>query len=425
MAEATWEIDTLDSGLRVVTTPVPTAQSVSVNVFVGVGSRAEERRVNGLSHYLEHMMFKGTERRKTAIEIAEAIEGAGGILNAYTSQEITCYWNQVPFDKLPLAMDVLADMMLRSLIDKEELNRERTVVQQEIQRAHDQPGAWAGHLLSEACFGDQPLGWPVAGTVETVQEMQREDFARHISTWYVPQNMVLSIAGNTTHKEVVAHARRLFEGLSGSTPPEVPDVSGGIPERNVVVESRDIAQSNMAMALRAVSRLDPDRYPAMILNAVLGRGMSSRLFKEVRERRGLAYSVGSGLTRYMDTGVLSISAGVSPENVGEATTVIKHELMKLVEERVGEEELTKARDYSIGSFRLGLETSMALAQRAGEYLLLLGKIDPIEEVVANLQAVTAEDVQRVAQRLFRNDNLSMSLVGPGANEQELAELLAA
>jgi len=425
MAEATWEIDTLDSGLRVVTTPVPTAQSVSVNVFVGVGSRAEDRRINGLSHYLEHMMFKGTERRKTAIEIAEAIEGAGGILNAYTSQEVTCYWNQVPFDKLPLAMDVLADMMLRSLIDAEELDRERTVVQQEIQRAHDQPGAWAGHLLSEACFGDQPLGWPVAGTVETVQEMQRDDFARHIGTWYVPQNMVLSVAGNTTQKEVVAHARRLFEGLSGQAPPDVPKVGGGIPERNVVVESRDIAQSNMAMALRAVSRLDPDRYAAMILNAVLGRGMSSRLFKEVRERRGLAYSVGSGLTRYMDTGVLSISAGVSPENVGEATTVIKQELMKLVQERVGEEELTKARDYSIGSFRLGLETSMALAQRAGEYLLLLGKIDPIEEVVANLRAVTADDVQRVAQRLFRNDNLSMSLVGPGANEQELAELLAA
>ncbi len=425
MTEMTWEIDTLDSGLRVVTTPVPTAQSVSVNVFVGVGSRAEERRINGLSHYLEHMMFKGTERRKTAIEIAEAVEGAGGILNAYTSQELTCYWNQVPFDKLPLAMDVLADMMLRSLIDKEELDRERTVVQQEIQRAHDQPGAWAGHLLSEACFGNQPLGWPVAGTVETVKEMQRDTFVHHIGTWYVPQNMVLSVAGNTTHHEVVANARKLFEGLDGVRPPDVPEVSGGIPERNVVVEAREIAQSNLGIALRAVSRLDPERYAATILNAVLGRGMSSRLFKEVRERRGLAYSVGSGLTRYQDTGVLSISAGVSPEHVAETTKVIKQELMKLVQEPVGAEELTKARDYTIGSFRLGLETSMALAQRAGEYLLMLGEIESIEEVVARLEAVTSDDVQRVAQRLFRDDNLSMSLVGPGANEHELAELLAA
>ncbi len=425
MAEATWQIDTLDSGLRVVTTPVPTAQSVSVNMFVGVGSRAEEHRTNGVSHYLEHLMFKGTERRRTAIEIAEAIEGAGGILNAYTSQEITCYWNQVPFDKLPIAMDVLVDTMRNSLLEQEEIDRERTVVQQEIRRAYDQPSAWAGHLLTEATFGDQPLGWPVAGTIETVQEMTRDDMTKHIDTYYVPKNMVLSVAGNTTHDEVLSMARKLLAGFDGGTPPPVPAVLNGRPKDYVKVEAREIAQSNLAMALHAVSRLDPDRYPAMIMNAVLGRGMSSRLFKEVRERRGLAYAIGSGLSRYMDTGVLSISAGVSPENVAEATTVIKAELMKLVDERVGEEELTKARDYTIGSFRLGLETSMALAQRAGEQLLMVGEIEPIDEVVAKLAAVTADDVQRVAKRIFRNDNLSMSLVGPGANEQELAALLAA
>ncbi len=425
MAENGWEIETLDSGLRVVTTPVPTAQSVSVNVFVGVGSRAEERRTNGLSHYLEHMMFKGTERRRSAIEIAEAIEGAGGVLNAYTSQELTCYWNQVPFDKLRLAMDVLADMMQRSLIDQEELDRERTVVQQEIRRTYDQPGAWAGRLLSQACFGDQPLGWSVAGTEDTVQELNRDDFMRHIGAWYVPANMVLSVAGNTTHAEVVAAARELFAGLAGSAAPAVTTVRNGLPERNVIVETRDISQSNVGIALHAVSRSDPDRYALMILNAVLGRGMSSRLFKEVRERRGLAYSIGSGVSRYNDTGVLSISAGVSPENLVETTRVIKEELMKLVDEAVGIEELTKARDFSIGNFRLGLETSMALAQRAGEALLMVGEIEPVEQVVARLQAVTADDVQRVARRLFRNDNLSMSVVGPQGDEGELRELLAA
>ena len=421
----TWEIETLESGLRVVTTPVPTAQSVSVNVFVGVGSRAEERRTNGLSHYLEHMMFKGTEQRPTAIDIAEAIEGAGGVLNAYTSQELTCYWNHVPFDKLSLAMDVLADMMQRSLIDEEELNRERTVVQQEIRRAYDQPAGWASRLLSEACFGDQPLGWSVAGTIETVEQLSRDDFVHHIDTWYVPQNVVLSVAGNTTHKEVVGEARRLFDGLRGVEAPPVETARGGIPQRNVVVEARDIAQSNLGLALHAISRTDPDRYPLMLLNSVLGRGMSSRLFKEVRERRGLAYSIGSSVTRYNDTGVLTIAAGVSPEKVAETVTVIKSELKKLVDEPVGDEEMTKARDYTIGSFRLGLETSMALAQRAGELLLMVGEIEPIEEVVAKLQAVTAEDVQRVARRLLRNDNLAMSLVGPGANEGEMAELLAA
>ena len=420
-----WEIETLDSGLRVVTTPVPTAQSVSVNVFVGVGSRAEEPKINGLSHYLEHMMFKGTERRPSAIAIAEAIEGAGGVLNAFTTQEMTCYWNQVPFDKLPLAMDVLADMMKHSLIDAEEVDRERTVVQQEIRRAYDQPGAWASRLLSEACFGDQPLGWPVAGTVDTVQELKRDDLIHHIQTWYVPENVVLSVAGNTTHDEVVAAARDLLEGLSGEPTPPVETARDGIPSHNVVVEARDISQSNLGIALRAVSRTDPDRYALAILNAVLGRGMSSRLFKEVRERRGLAYSIGSSTTRYNDTGVLGISAGVSPEKVAETTTVILAELSKLVEEPVSDGEMTRARDYTIGTYRLGLETPMALAQRAGEFLLMLGEIEPIEETVAKLQAVTAADVQRVAQRLIRPDNLSMSLVGPGADEGELSKLLAA
>ena len=230
MAEITWQIDTLDSGMRVVTTPVPTAQSVSVNMFVGVGSRSEERRTNGASHYLEHMMFKGTERRKSAIEIAEAIEGAGGVLNAYTSQELTCYWNQVPFDKLPLAMDVLVDTMRNSLLEQEEIDRERTVVQQEIRRAHDQPSAWAGHLLSEATFGDQPLGWPIAGTIDTVEEMTREDLTNHIATYYVPKNMVLSVAGNTTHEEVLSMARKLLEGLNGGTPPPVPPARNGRPQ---------------------------------------------------------------------------------------------------------------------------------------------------------------------------------------------------
>jgi predicted Zn-dependent peptidase len=420
-----WQIDTLDNGLRVVTTPMPAAQSVSVNVFVGVGSRAETARTNGLSHYLEHMMFKGTERRATAIDIAEAIEGAGGILNAYTSQELTCYWNHMPYDKLDLAVDVLADMMQHSLIDQVELDKERTVVQQEIKRGYDQPGAWAGRLLSQACFGDEPLGWSVAGTEGTVGEMSRQDFMDHISSWYVPENMVLSVAGNTTHASVMRIAEASFSDLAAKSPPGVPPAGEQVPERNVVVEARDIAQSNLGLALRCVSRFDPDRYAVMLLNAVLGRGMSSRLFKEVRESRGLAYSIGSSATRYNDTGVLTISAGVSPENVGETIGVVKEELWKLVNEPVGDAELTKARDYTVGSFRLSLETSGALGQRAGEQLLMTGEIEPVEDAVAKLESVTPEDVQRVAGRFFRKDNLALSLVGPGAHEEQLAEVLAA
>ncbi len=421
----TWEIAELENGLRVVTTPLPTAQSVSVNVFVGAGSRGEDRRTNGLCHYIEHMMFKGTAKRPNAIAIAESIEGAGGVLNAFTTKEFTCYWNHVPYDRLDLAMEVLADMLQHSLLDAKEIERERSVVQQEIRRSYDQPAAWASELLSRACFGDQPIGWPVIGTEESVGGLAREDFVEHLQNWYAPSNMVLSVAGSTTQADVMRAAKGLFGGLLQGTPPTFEPARDGLPDEHIIVEQREISQCNLGIALRAIARKDPDRYILLVLNSVLGRGMSSRLFKEVRERRGLAYSVGSGVSRYHDTGAVSVSAGVSPEKLTEATAVIRDELLKLTEEPVGPEELAKARDYTVGSFRLSLETTMALAQRAGESLLTIGEIEPIEEVVAKLEAVSAEDMQRVAARIFRRDNLALAVVGPTGNAEDLAALLSA
>jgi predicted Zn-dependent peptidase len=421
-----WTITTLANGLRVVTTPVPTSQAASVNLFIGVGSRAEARRVNCVSHYLEHMLFKGTDRRPDAITIAEAIEGAGGVLNAYTAKELTCYWNQVPYDMLAVALDVVSDMVRHSLMDEVEIDRERTVVQQEIRRTHDQPGAWAGELLSQAVYGDQPLGWSIAGTLDTVAGLTRDDMTGHIATWYIPQNSVLSVAGNVTHEQVLELAERHLGDWRGDAedPPAVAPASPGIPAENVRVDVREITQCNVAIGLRAIPRDDPDRYPLAILNNVLGRGMSSRLFKEVRERRGLAYSVGSGVSRHVDTGTMSISMGVTPENMREAIIVSLGELRRLVDEPVPDDELTKARDYAAGSFRLGLESAMALGQRAGESLLLMGEIEPVDEVVAALRGVSAADVQRVAARLFRADNLAISVVGPQADADELRGLLA-
>jgi predicted Zn-dependent peptidase len=420
-----WQIGELENGLRVVTTPVATAQSVSVNIFVGVGSRGEDRRRNGLSHYLEHMLFKGSEKRPSAMAIAEAIEGAGGILNAYTGKEFTCYWNQVPYDRLDLAMDVLADMVASPLLDATEIDRERTVVQQEIKRAYDQPSAWASELLSRAFYGDQPIGWPIAGSEETVGAFQRQDFLEHVQTWYVPNDMVLSVAGNTDHEQVMEAAGRYLGSLEKRPVPAFEPARLDVPQERVLVEKREIAQSNLALGLRALSRTDPDRYALLILNSILGRGMSSRLFKEVRERRGLAYAVGSGLSRHNETGLLSITAGVSPEKLREATQVIVEEVFRLSGEPVPEEEMARGRDYTVGTFRLSLETSMALAQRAGENLLTTGEIEPIEEVVAKLEAVTADDVMRVARRLFRRDGVSAAAVGPGASQEEMAALLAA
>lgn len=420
---SSWRLTTLSNGLRVVTVSIPTAQSASVNVFVGVGSRAEERRVNGVSHFMEHMLFKGTPRRPDAIEIAAEIEGAGGVLNAYTTKELTCYWNQVPFDMLETGMDVAADTVQHSLLQPEEVERERTVVQQEIRRSHDQPAAWAAEMLALGIFGDQPIGWSIAGTLETVAGITRDDMVTHLETWYVPRNMVLSVAGNVEHEIVVELAEKLWgEAVDRETPP-VPPALPDPPRERILIDERDTAQTNIAIGMRALARLDPDRYALTVLTNILGRGMSSRLFKEVRERRGLAYSVGAATARYLDTGAFTISAGVSPEHAVEATRVIMTEVARLLDEPVSEEELRKARDYAAGSFRLGLESPMSQAQRNGESLLLTGEIEPVEEVVAALRAVTAEDVQRVARRIFRPDNLAMAVVGPKPDRAALEAAL--
>jgi predicted Zn-dependent peptidase len=421
----TWEISQLDSGLRVVTAPLPFAQSVSVNVFVGAGSRGEDQRTKGLAHFLEHMVFKGTEKRPTAIHIAETIEGAGGVLNAYTSKELTCFWNHVPFDRLDLAMDVLSDMLANSVLSQEEIERERSVVQQEIRRTHDQPGAWCSELLGQAMFGDQPLGWSTAGTEKTVAELERQDFLSWLDTWYGVANIVISVAGRASHDEVVALSQRLFEnGRAGEAPAFVP-VDGSLPSRRVNSDSRPISQANLALGMPALRRDDPDRYILQVLSSLLGRGMSSRLFREVRERRGLAYSVSSSVSRHKDIGVFAVAAGVSPEKLPEAATVILQEFAKVTQDAVPEDELTKARDYTVGSFRLSLETPIALAQRAGEQLLTLGEIEPIETVVERLQSVSADDVLRVAQRVLVPEKTALSVVGPDLDDERLLALLSA
>jgi predicted Zn-dependent peptidase len=408
----------------VVTTPVATAQSASVSVFVGAGARGESERTKGVAHFLEHMLFKGTPTRPTAIDIAEAIEGAGGVLNAYTGKEMTCYWNHVPYDALERAIDVLADMFHSSVLDPEEIDRERSVVQQEIRRTHDQPGAFVGELMGQALYGDQQLGWSTAGTEETVGEISQQDFKDWMSEWYGSPNVVVSVAGNTDHATVVGLVEPLFRNGNGASAPAMPAIEGDVPVTRVVSDSREITQTNLALGMPALSRIDPDRYALTILNSILGRGMSSRLFKEVRERRGLAYSVGSSVNPHSDTGTLVVSAGVSPENAVEAVEVILQELEKLVQEPVGEAELTKARDYAVGSFRLSLESTMALGQRAGQSLLTLGEIEPIEEVAEKLRSITADDVRRVAARVLVKGKAALALVGPEIDEAAFVEVLS-
>lgn len=422
---AAWQISTLRNGLRVITTSIPATQAAAVGFFVRIGSRGEEPRTNGLSHYLEHMLFKGTERRPSAPLISEAIEGAGGGLNAYTTHEMTCYWNNLPFEAVETGIDVVADMLQHSLLDQEEINRERTVVQQEIRRSHDNPGQWVGELATRAVFGDQPLGWAIAGSIETVEAMHRPDFIAHMDRFYTAENSVLSVAGNVAHEQVLACAERCFGDLHRGTPDPMPGARQQIPTEHVLVEPREIEQTNLTLMMYGVGRRDPDRYALEMLNGVLGRGMSSRLFKEVRERRGLAYSVGSGATRFADAGTLTVSAGVTREHQEEALQVIIAELHRLVSEPVPAEELQRVRDYLVGSFRLSLETSMALGQRHGNQLLMDGEIESIETTVAGLRGVTAEDIQRVARRIIEPRQFALAVVGPSASADRLDAILTA
>ena len=330
------EITTLPNGLRVLTTSVPTAQAASIAFFAGIGSRGESARTNGLSHYLDHMLFKGTEQRPTAQMISQAIEGAGGGLNAYTTHELTCYWNNVPFEAAETGIAVVADMIQHSVLLQEEIDRERTVVQQEIRRGHDTPSSWVGELISRATFGDQPIGWPVAGTIETVESMHRADFTEHMERFYTSNNAVFSVAGNVSHQEVVALAEQHFGDLPAGTPDRSQAANWGLPSERVIVEQRETEQTQIALSMQAVARRDPDRYPLEILHTILGRGMSSRLFEEVRERRGLAYSVGSRVTRYQDIGSFTVAAGVTRAQQEEALQVIVEQLHRKADVHVSD-----------------------------------------------------------------------------------------
>ncbi|MEZ4553497.1 MAG: pitrilysin family protein [Dehalococcoidia bacterium] len=419
------QLTTLQNGLRVLTTSLPTAQAASIAFFAGIGSRGESARTNGLSHYLEHMLFKGTEQRPNAQLISQAIEGAGGTLNAYTTHELTCYWNNVPFEAAGTGIAVVADMIQRSLLAQEEIDRERTVVQQEIRRGHDTPASRVGELISRATFGDQPIGWPVAGTIETVEGMHRPDFTEHMQRFYTSTNAVFSVAGNVTHEDVVRLAEQHFGELPTSTPDRSPAANWGLPPECVIVEERETEQTQLALSMQALARRDPDRYALEILHTILGRGMSSRLFEEVRERRGLAYSVGSRITRYQDIGSFTVAAGVTRAQQEEALQVIVEQLHRIAEEPVEEEELRRAIDYAAGSFRLSFETPMSYGQRFGEQLLQDGEIESIDETVARLRAVTAEDVRRAGQRVIARREFSLAVVGPSAGADRLAEILAA
>ncbi|WP_341704660.1 pitrilysin family protein [Ferrovibrio sp.] len=403
----TVRISTLPNGLRVVSETMPQVKTVSVGIWVGAGARDEVPENNGVAHMLEHMAFKGTERR-SALAIAEEIEAVGGHLNAFTSREQTAYYARVMGEDCALALDILADILQHSVFDPAELEREREVIIQEIGQAEDTPDDIIFDHLQEIAFPGQSLGRPILGSVERVSSMGRQDLQGFMGHFYHAPTMVLVAAGAVDHDRLVAEAGRLFAGLAQSPrPSQLSAAYAGGDHR----AERDLEQAHVAIALPGVAYDDPDYYAMHVYATVLGGGMSSRLFQEIREKRGLAYSVYAFPSSYRDSGMLTLYAGTGGEKLGELMPVLADELGKLTGE-VGAEELRRARAQLKVGLVSSLESSGARIEQIGRQMLLFGRPLEIDEVLAAVERVDAAAVRRVAERVMRKAPPALAALGP-------------
>jgi predicted Zn-dependent peptidase len=408
----------LDQGLRIMTSTMPHTRSVSVGFFIGVGSRYESEQENGITHFIEHMLFKGTDKRPMARDIAVAIEGIGGVFNASTGRELTSYWAKVGQDHFAVAMDVLSDMLLHSKLAEADVDKERGVIIEEINMTLDRPSDWVHVLATELIWPDHPLGRDQAGTKESVSGITREMIQEYLKRHYQPADAVLAIAGNIEHEEAVGQAAEQLETWLKSAEASYEPMILEQTSARVSLEHRPTQQAHLALVIPGISRFDDDRYVLSLLNTILGQGMSSRLFLEVRETRGLAYSVYSYASLYLDAGLLGVYAGVDADRIDGALEAILAELDKMRQEPVSEEELHKAKEFTKGRLQLQMEDSFAVASWVGRQEVLEERVRSVDEVLQEIDGVTAADIQRVAGRLLQQEKLNLAVVGPYDEKQE-------
>jgi predicted Zn-dependent peptidase len=407
-----YELTTFPNGLRLLTVAIPHAQSASIGFFMGVGSRYESATLAGASHFVEHMLFKGTVRRPSPLAIAEAIEGRGGIFNASTGMEATLLWAKVAADHLPETLDVLSDMLLNPAFDPNEIEKERAVISEEIKWACDTPDSLAQSRVTELQWPNHPLGRDIAGTQTSVSNLSRPALLAFLADHYRPEKTVLALAGRVDRSEAIALSQAnlgAWERGPGLAFEPAPPPSE---ETHLHIEYRDIAQTHLGFSFAGLARNDPDRFVLRLLNVIFGEGMRSRLFQEVRERLGLAYSVDSFVSSFQDAGAVSIYAGVAGSRVEQGLRAIVEQLERLRQEPVREEELRKARDFVRGRLALSMEDSFTVAAWFARQALLGPEVLDPEEALARLDAVSPEDIQRVAQNLFRMQRLNLVIVGP-------------
>ena len=412
----------LDNKLRVLTSTMAHTQSVSMVICVGAGSRYESDELAGVSHFIEHLPFKGTESWPTARAVSEAIEGVGGVMNASTDREMTVFWCKVALLHYKTAFAVLMDMVLHSRLDPEDVEKEREVIQEELRMTYDQPSYRVDLLIDEAMWPDQAMGRDVGGTPETVAEIKQKDIREYMHQQYNPANTVVAVAGNVTHEEVVdmlAETTRNWKPLESlDWEPATDNVDGPL----VKVERRHSDQTHLCLGVPGLSLTHPDRYAFNLMNTILGDGMSSRLFLNLREEQGLAYDVHSSSSNYRDTGALVVYCGVEPSKTNDAVKTIVKEFQG-IHQAPSEQELNKAREYTKGGLLLRMEDTRAVASWLGAQELLQDSVRTPQEVVESLDAVTPADIARVAEKFLNDEKMRLAVVGPRGGVKALTGML--
>jgi predicted Zn-dependent peptidase len=419
---AVYRRETLPNGLRVLTAPVDQAQSVSCFVMLAAGSRYERAETNGIAHFAEHMFFKGTERRPTARDIAGEVDAIGGEFNAFTGKEYTGYYVKCAAEHRDVALDVLVDMLRHSKFESGEIDREKGVIVEEMNMYFDTPRDYISGVYDELVYGDHPLGWDIIGRKETVRAATRETFLDYLGRWYKPSRMVVGLGGRIGEDPVGRIAELLGDLADGETggPAGAPAAPNG---SRVRVHTKQSDQAHLCLGVRSRELQHPDRYVLQILSTVLGGGMSSRLFTEVRERRGLAYYVYAINHSYTDAGSLYSQAGVDIDRVDEAVTTIVDQLRRIADDAVPADELRKAKNFAKGRFVLQMESPHGLIMFGLRREVLEGGTVEPEDVLAGLEAVEAEDVQRVARELIDAQRLRLALIGPFDDAERFERLL--
>ena len=417
------EITKLENGLKVLAVPLKGRKSVSIGIWVHTGARNETPELGGVSHFLEHIVFKGTSSR-TAAQIRESIEGVGGSMNAFTSEECTCFLAKTTGRHFEKVFDTLSDMVLDASLDPKDLEKERTVILEEIKMTQDQPSQLVDEVLSEIVWPEHVLGRPIAGTDKTVRGLTRENIKKYRDDFYTPDYITVAAAGDIDHKTLTTAAARNFSAKKAKKEKLLELFRPCQTAPALRFLRKPTEQTHLALSLHAPAKNHPDEYVVDLLNIILGGNMSSRLFNEVREERGLAYDIGSSVRRYQETGSFVVSAGVDHQKAKDALSVILKELERIAREPVKADELTRAREFYLGQFELGLESSMSQMLWNGENLMTLGHLRSTEEIIQNVRKVSTDDLLRVAASLFKTSSLNLAMVGPSLSEKDYTPILS-